>query len=128
MAAFNLYSTAIEHTDLHPTLTRRNYPLARLHEELALVEETRTATQDQKRAIGDAQRATQQLNGAFDTLEDWTTEYREVLLVALAEQRQLLETVGIPARSTRRRPSGIATPMPTVKSRPAPEAPAPDAE
>ncbi|MEL7360094.1 MAG: hypothetical protein AAFN40_26620 [Cyanobacteria bacterium J06560_6] len=55
------------------------------------------AAQTQEQAKGAAQRATQTRNAAMKALRDWLSDFIAIAKIALAQDRQLLESLGIKA-------------------------------
>ena len=49
--------------------------------------------------LAEAQQATQNRNGALETWEDWVQKFSRIAAVALADQPQLLEALGIEVKS-----------------------------
>ncbi|MEK6479814.1 hypothetical protein WJR50_19890 [Catalinimonas sp. 4WD22] len=61
----------------------------------AMVEALFTARQQQVQSKGDAQDATQKRNAKLKELRSWMTQFRKVARIALADEPQLLESLGI---------------------------------
>lgn len=59
-----------------------------------------TANQNQELAKGAAQQATAEQDAALEALNEWTAQYRKIAKVALRGQKQLLEKIGIAARTS----------------------------
>ncbi len=69
--------------------------------ERAKIEAYAQADQAQAEAIGTKEQSTQDLQAAFTELNDWATTCAQVAKVALAKKPQLLEKLGIKARSSK---------------------------
>ena len=64
--------------------------------ELAVVEKANLAQEKEK---GEAQAATQKRDAALDALQDWSSDYLAIAKIALEEEPQLLEGLGVLQRS-----------------------------
>ncbi|MGB3788039.1 MAG: hypothetical protein WA949_08515 [Phormidesmis sp.] len=64
--------------------------------ELAVIEQANLVQEKEK---GEAQSATQKRDAALDELQDWLSDYLAIAKVALEEDPQLLEGLGVLARS-----------------------------
>ena len=64
--------------------------------ELAVIEQANLVQEKEK---GEAQAATQRRDAALDELQDWLSDYLAIAKVALEEEPQLLEGLGVLARS-----------------------------
>jgi len=64
--------------------------------ELAVIEQANLLQEKEK---GEAQAATQKRDAALDELQDWLSDYLAIAKVALEEEAQLLEGLGILVRS-----------------------------
>ncbi|MGD1863446.1 MAG: hypothetical protein ACFB0D_02720 [Phormidesmis sp.] len=58
-----------------------------------------TANLAQEKEKGEAQAATQKRDAALDAMQDWLSDYRAIAKVALEEEPQLLEGLGVLQRS-----------------------------
>ena len=65
----------------------------------AMIEAMSSAKQHYKSLIGEAQMATQQRNAALKDLDVWVRKFTKVARIALEEQDQLLEGMGLLVRS-----------------------------
>ena len=65
----------------------------------AMIEAMSSARQHYKSLIGEAQMATQQRNAALKDLDVWVRKFTKVARIALEEQDQLLEGMGLLVRS-----------------------------
>lgn len=61
----------------------------------ALVNQTAVALKKQFKELGEAQRATKQRDKAFDLMEDWMAKFIAIARIALEDDPQLLEIMGI---------------------------------
>jgi hypothetical protein len=77
------------------------YDAARLQAERDRIVAYDQSNQDQEAAKGAAQDATRAQVDALAMLRDWYAQYRKIARVALRGRRQLLEKLGIPARTSR---------------------------
>lgn len=77
------------------------YNAARLTAERAKITAFSTANQTQELAIGTAQQATQDQDAALRAMNDWTAQYLKIAKVALRDQKQLLEKIGVTTRTTK---------------------------
>ncbi len=80
-------------------LAERGYNAARLTREKAVIAALHTANQAQEKAKGTAQDLTPQQNLLLAQLDDWTMTYRKLARRALRQRPQLLEKVGVNAKS-----------------------------
>jgi len=85
------------------TLADFGYDAARLEAERAKIEALDLANQKQEAAKGAAQQATREQVAALAALDAWRAQYIKIARVALRGKKQLLEKIGVPARTTRRR-------------------------
>lgn len=96
-AAYTLFDNAAS-TGL---LTDYGYDEARLAAERAKIAAFDTANQTQELAKGAAQQATQEQDAALAALNDWLAQYLKIAKVALRGKPQLLEKIGVTARSSK---------------------------
>lgn len=85
-----------------PTLAEYGYELVRLESEKAKIAAFNLANQRQQAAKGAAQQATREQEAAMTSLDAWRAQYVKIARVALREKRQLLEKIGVLARTTPR--------------------------
>lgn len=86
-----------------PTLAEYGYDAGRLASEKAKIAAFDLANQRQEAAKGAAQQASREQAAALTSLEAWRAQYIKIARVALRAKRQLLEKIGVPARTTARR-------------------------
>ncbi len=89
------YGNLASQPRLVATLGRFGYTAAKLAAEKALVDTLQTKVQAQAKESGEAQKATEERDAAIKKLDAWVGELRIVLKVALADDLQTLEAVGI---------------------------------
>ena len=75
------------------------YSKEKLEQESALVSQVVAKHLEQKKEIGEAQEATEVRDKTLDKLAQWISDFRAVAKVALEENPQQLEKLGILARS-----------------------------
>jgi hypothetical protein len=80
-------------------LSAYGYTQAKLEKEAALVDQVIAKHMAQKKEMGEAQEATAMRDKALDNLAKWISDFRAVVKVALEEDPQQLEKLGILARS-----------------------------
>jgi hypothetical protein len=98
-AAYTLFDNARGVADLQAALAAYGYDPARLTGERAKIAAFDTANQAQEAAKGAAQQATHDQKAALAALTDWLVEYRKIARVALRDQPQLLEKLGVTVRA-----------------------------
>ena len=77
------------------------YDADRLAAERAKIEAYDQAHQTQKMAKGSAQQATQDQDAALAAMNDWVAQYVKIAKVALRGKKQLLEKIGVIARTSK---------------------------
>jgi len=85
-----------------PTLAAYGYDAGRLAEERAKIAAFDLANQKQEAAKGAAQQASREQKTALASLEAWRAQTIKIARVALRGKRQLLEKIGVPARTSPR--------------------------
>lgn len=93
--AVSFYSNLLAQSHLAAAMGRFGYTVAKLTAEKALVDQVVTRSQAQAKEMGEAQKATADRDSALDQLDTWVGELRTILKVALADDIQTLEAVGI---------------------------------
>jgi hypothetical protein len=96
-AGYTLFDNAASSGLLAP----RGYDAARILEGRKAIEKYDAAHQLQKAATGAAEKATQDQKEALGALNAWLAEYLKIARVALRGDKQLLEKIGIKARTTK---------------------------
>lgn len=98
-AAYTLLDNALNLS----VLAEYGYDAAKLQTERGKISALETANLRQESAIGAAQQATVERDAALQALNDWVSQYRKIARVALREQKQLLEKIGVVVRTYRGR-------------------------
>ncbi len=100
-AAYALFDNATSVADIKSALGGYGYPPAKLTSERNKIVAYDSANQAQEAAKGAAQQATQVQEAAMQALDAWMAQFVKIAKVALRAQKQLLEKLGILARTTR---------------------------
>jgi len=82
-------------------LAEYGYNPDRLQNERAKVAAYDEANQGQESAKGAAQQATREQDSALQALDEWTAQYLKIAKVALRDKKQLLEKIGVTARTSK---------------------------
>lgn len=98
-AAASLFDNAAQASDLEAY----GYDSERLESEREKITAFNLADQRQEAAKGAAQQASREQLAAMASLDAWRAQYIKIARVALREKRQLLEKIGVPARTSARR-------------------------
>jgi predicted pyridoxine 5'-phosphate oxidase superfamily flavin-nucleotide-binding protein len=77
------------------------YDEARIAAERAKIEAFDKANNAQEMAKGAAQQASQEQEAALKAMNDWVAQYLKIAKVALRGKKQLLEKIGVTARTTK---------------------------
>ncbi len=96
-AAASLFDNASGASDL----AEYGYDEERLTSEREKIAAFDLANQKQEAAKGAAQQASREQDSALTSLDAWRAQYIKIARVALRDKRQLLEKIGIPARTTK---------------------------
>jgi hypothetical protein len=96
-AAYTLFDNAAN----SELLADFGYDEARITAERAKIEAFDTANQAQEMAKGAAQQATQEQEAALAKMNEWVAQYLKIAKVALRGKKQLLEKIGVTARTTK---------------------------
>ena len=84
-----------------PALADYGYDSVKLQSERAKIAAYDSANQQQEAAKGAAQQATREQDSALQALNEWTSQYLKIAKVALREKSQLLEKIGVTARTSK---------------------------
>jgi hypothetical protein len=98
---FAAASTLFENAATATEITAYGYTPQKLESELAKIRAYEEADRKQEAAKGAAQDATANKNFALLTLDTWLAQYLKIARVALRERRQLLEKLGVAARTSK---------------------------
>jgi glycyl-tRNA synthetase alpha subunit len=90
-----LYINLMEIPDALEIIAMYGYTIERLQQELQDVEEVENLHIKQLSGKSAAQQATQKRNEVFDELCDWYSDFRAIARIALYDDPQLLEALGI---------------------------------
>jgi len=82
-------------------LSDLGYSAEKIAAERAKIEAYDQANQMQEAAKGSAQQATQEQDAALAAMNDWLAQYLKIAKVALRGKKQLLEKIGVSARTTK---------------------------
>lgn len=96
-SAFTLFDNAANLS----ALSDYGYDAAKLAGERAKITAMRDADNAQEIAKGEAQQATAEQESALAAMNDWVAQYRKVAKIALRGKKQLLEQIGVTARSSK---------------------------
>jgi anion-transporting ArsA/GET3 family ATPase len=80
------------------SLAEYGYTIEKIQQESALLNQVAVKNQQQKKEMGEAQASTQARDEKIDELAKWISNLRAVAKVALADDPQQLEKLGILAR------------------------------
>ncbi|MGE5605242.1 MAG: hypothetical protein ACM3YE_06065 [Bacteroidota bacterium] len=98
--AQSFYSNIQNDADLLNALSKYGYSPESLQQESELLNQIVIRNQQQKKEMGEAQAATQARDKKIDELAHWISDLRAVAKVALADDPQQLEKLGILARTS----------------------------
>jgi len=104
------YGNLLRNPSFQARMGKFGYSLTRIQGERQLVEAVRQAVNDQLMETGEAQAATRVRDQALDGLDAWVSDFKAICRVALAEDPQRLEQLGIlvlnaPRRKTKEKAS-----------------------
>ncbi|WP_196889308.1 hypothetical protein [Aureivirga sp. CE67] len=93
------YNKVAQDTELQTRLERLKITAEDITNTAALLTDVETAKFDYHQEKGESQSATKAKDEAFDTLNDWMSEFYAVARIGLEENPQLLESIGKFVRS-----------------------------
>ena len=96
-----LFQNALGTPEIQTTLAEYGYTAQKLQTECAKITSFSQANESQEAAKGAAQQATVVQNNALAELDDWMARYIKIAQVALRDEPQLLEKLGILSRSSK---------------------------
>jgi hypothetical protein len=96
-SGYTLFDNALTNGEL----ADYGYTVDRLTAERAKIVAFDQANQAQEMAKGAAQQATQEQEAALKAMNDWVAQYLKIAKVALRGKKQLLEKIGVTARTTK---------------------------
>ena len=100
-SASTLFDNVAADPQIKSTLATYGYDEARLQSERAKVIAYETTNQQQEAAKGTAQQSTRDQQQAIKALKDWVAQFTKIAKVALKEKKELLERLGVLARSVK---------------------------
>jgi hypothetical protein len=95
-------STLFDNAATAPSLSEYGYNRERLASEKEKITAFDLANQKQEAAKGATQQATSEQTTALTNLDTWYAQYLKIARVALREKKQLLEKIGVAARTSAR--------------------------
>lgn len=98
--AQTFYANILKDNDLMNALSLYGYTTEKLQQESDLLSQITVKNQQQKKEMGEAQASTQARDEKIDELAKWISNLRAVAKVALADDPQQLEKLGILARTS----------------------------
>lgn len=93
------YSTAIADSDIHNKLSRLKISLDDLNAASSLIPEVEATRAAYLKEKGESQDATTIKDAAFAKLDDWMSEFYAVARIAMEDNPQLLEALGLIVKS-----------------------------
>ena len=100
IAAYAMFDNA-EDAEVQTALAEYGYDSSRLRKDRKVIEDYDKLHQKQESAKGDAQQSTRDQDAALKRLYDWYARYRVIAKRALRGDKELLEKIGILARSVK---------------------------
>ncbi len=98
-AAKKFYSVASTDTAIQGKLARLKLSVDDLNAANTMIDDLNDARAEYLREIGESQDATKAKNAAFDSIDDWMSEFYAVAKIGLEDNPQLLEALGKTVRS-----------------------------
>lgn len=95
----SFYNTLIENKPLLDKLARLNFKIQDAKAGLKDIEAVESTRVEYLREVGESEDATKAKNAAFIALDKWMREFKSVAKIAMEDQPQLLEALGILVRS-----------------------------
>jgi len=100
-AAYTLFDNVAADPQVKSTLASYGYDEVRLQAERGKIVAYDTANQQQEAAKGTAQQSTRDQQDALKALNHWVSQFIRIAKVALKEKKELLERLGVLARSVK---------------------------
>lgn len=94
------YANILNDADLMDSLVKYGYTTEKIQQESTLLNQIAAKNQEQRKEMGEAQASTQARDKKIDELAKWVSDLRAVAKVALADDPQQLEKLGILARTS----------------------------
>lgn len=93
--ASTFYDNGLDSLEALTALMEYNITEEKMKAGQVLVNQTAASLKTQLKEVGEAQRATKQREKAFDLMEDWMVKFITIARIALEDDPQLLEIMGI---------------------------------
>ena len=100
-AAYTLFDNAMNVDDVKNELAKYGYNDKKLAAEKQKIADYDLANQRQEAAKGSAQNATREQDAALAKMDEWCAQYVKIAKVALKDHKELLEKLGILARTVK---------------------------
>lgn len=100
-AGYAVFDNALNVAEIKSALNAYGYDEAKLQSERAKIAAYDSANQAQESAKGTAQQSTRDQDDALAAMNDWLAQYIKIAKVALRDKQQLLEKIGVSARTTK---------------------------
>ncbi len=99
--AYTLFNNAEQVEDVKKELTKYGYTDKKITVEKQKITDYDVANQQQEAAKGSAQNSTREQDAALEKMDEWYAQYVKIAKVALKNHKELLEKLGILARSVK---------------------------
>jgi hypothetical protein len=100
-AAYTMFDNAQSIPEIASALEAYGYKAPKLQSERAKIAAYEAANQVQESAKGTAQQATREQDTALAAMNEWVAQYIKIAKVALRDKKQLLEKIGVTARTSK---------------------------
>ncbi|MCX7871551.1 MAG: hypothetical protein N2485_08335, partial [bacterium] len=101
LKGYTIFNNAMSIDEIRTALAHFGYDDKKLKEEKQKIVEFEKANNKQEAAKGEAQQATKDQEAALKNLSSWLSQYIKIARVALKDQKQLLEKIGVGVYSSK---------------------------